>query len=193
MEWPDGKVIALTGPSGSGKSTLALALCGLKPLEKGFEWIFKGRDLAKLSPPERRISFLFQSLELFPNMNAKQNILFPAEARKSSKQESYKRFYYLVEGLKISNLLKKPVQVLSGGERQRVALARALIINPDFLILDEPFSFLDNQTKALAIALVKNILEEEKPSTLVISHSPEEIKTLKVHQVLHLQAGRLIK
>ena len=191
MEWPDKKVIALSGPSGSGKSTLALVLCGLKPVKKGFEWIFKDRNLALLSPPARNISLLFQSLELFPNMNAKKNILFPAEARKMSKEAMEKRFFLLTDRLQISSVLKCPVQVLSGGERQRVALARALMVKPDFLILDEPFSSLDDSLKKEAGFLVQEILEAEKLPTLLISHSKEEIKAL-AHQVFFIRNGRLV-
>lgn len=190
MEWPDEKVIALSGPSGSGKSTLALALSGLKSTEKGFEWVFKGRNLALLSPPARNISFLFQSLELFPNMNAKKNILFPAQARKMSKEAIEKRFCLLTERLRISSVLKSPVHLLSGGERQRVALARALIVKPDFLILDEPFSSLDDPLKKTSGFLVQEILEAENLSALLISHNQEEIKAL-AHHVFFIQNGRL--
>ena len=190
MEWPDEGISALTGPSGSGKSTLALALCGLKKVEKGFQWLFKEQDMALLPPPERNISLLFQSLELFPHMNAEKNILFPAQARKISKEQTQERFLVLQEYLQLSSFLKKPVHLLSGGEKQRVALARALIVKPRFLILDEPFSSLDEVIKKNAIQLLKKILEWEKCPTLLISHDKEEIESL-ARKVFYIQNGQL--
>ncbi|MDE0119550.1 MAG: ATP-binding cassette domain-containing protein [Bdellovibrionales bacterium] len=190
MEWPDKGVSVLTGPSGSGKSTLALALCGLKKVEKGFQWIFKDQDMVLLSPPDRNISLMFQSLELFPHLSAEQNILFPAQARKIDKQETQKRMCVLQEHLKLFSFLKKPVFMLSGGEKQRVALARALIVKPRFLILDEPFSSLDGQLRKQAATLIKNILEWEKCPTLLISHSEEEIKTL-AQKIFYIHTGKL--
>ena len=190
MEWPDKGVSALTGPSGSGKSTFALALCGLKKVEKGFQWIFKDQDMVLLSPPERNISLLFQSLELFPHMNTEQNILFPAQARKMNRKEIQERLLVLQEHLQFSAFLKKPVHLLSGGEKQRVALARALIVKPRFLILDEPFSSLDEELKESSIQLLKKILEREKCPTLLISHDKEELKSL-AQKVFYIQKGQL--
>ena len=190
MEWPDEGISALSGPSGSGKSTLALALCGLKPVEQGFQWMFKDKNMAFLSPPERNISLLFQSLELFPHMSAEQNILFPAQARKISKEQINEKMSVLREQLQLSSFLKKSIHLLSGGERQRVALARALMVKPDFLILDEPFSSLEASLKENAIHLLKKVLEQEKCPTFLISHSAEEIKSLAQH-VFYIRGGKL--
>ena len=190
MEWPDEGISALSGPSGSGKSTLALALCGLKPVEESFKWIFKDKDIALLSPPRRNISLLFQSLELFPHMSTEQNILFPAQVRKMTKERISERLSVLQEHLQFSSFFKKPIHLLSGGEKQRVALARALIVKPDFLILDEPFSSLDAPLKENAIRLLKEVLEQEPCPTLLISHSAEEIKSLAQH-VFHIRDGQL--
>lgn len=190
MEWPDEGISALSGPSGSGKSTLALALCGLKPVEEGFRWIFKDKDIALLSPPKRNISLLFQSLELFPHMSAEQNILFPAQVRKMTKEQISERLSVLQEHLQFSAFLKKPVHLLSGGEKQRVALARALIVKPDFLILDEPFSSLDAPLKENSVRLLRKVLEQEPCPTLLISHSAEEIQSL-AQKVFYIQDGEL--
>lgn len=191
MEWPEEKISALVGPSGSGKSSFALALCGLKPVEKGFEWIFKDHNLALLPPPKRKISLLFQTLELFPHLSVEKNILFPAKAQKISYKETQERFLMLQEYLQLSAFLKKPVYKLSGGEKQRVALARSLIVTPDFLILDEPFSSLDVELKKDSIALLKKILEKEKCSTLFISHDNQEVESL-AEFVFFIKDGQLI-
>ncbi len=189
-EWPDKQISALTGPSGGGKSTLAFSLCGFNFLEKNFKWIFKGRNLALLPPPKRNICLLFQSLELFSNMSAEQNIFFPAQAKKISKEERDKRFSLLREYLQLSDFLKKPVRVLSGGEKQRTALARALMVKSDFLILDEPFSCLDGDLKKKAVALLKKLFDQDKNSVLLISHSAKEIKIL-AKSTFYLKAGKL--
>ena len=188
MEWPDRGVTVLAGTSGSGKSTLALALCGLKPVKKGFEWIHKGKNLALLSPPKRNISLLFQSLELFPHLTAEQNILFSARAYKMSKGEIKKKWDLLETHLQLSSFVKKSVSVLSGGEKQRTALARALIVRPDFLILDEPFSSLDEERKREFILLLGKIQQSEPTPVLLISH--EYTKTLAQH-IFYLQNGQI--
>ena len=190
LKWPEEGVQALVGASGSGKTTLALALCGLKPVEKNFKWILKGRNLAQLPPPKRNISLMFQSLELFPHITAQKNILFPAEAQKMSRKEIDSRFSMLEEHLKLGSFLKKPIHQLSGGEKQRVALARALIVKSDLLILDEPFSSLDSKIKEDSITVIKRILNLEKPLTLLISHNEEEIKRFTNSRFL-MEAGRV--
>ena len=191
LKWLDGEIRVLTGPSGSGKSTLALCLCGLKPVEKGFQWIFKGQDLVSIPPPKRNISFLFQELALFPHMSAKQNILFPAEAKGMTKANKQARLSFLQKELELSPFLHKKVAYLSGGEKQRVALARALMPHPiHFLILDEPFSSLNLALKKKAIALLKTMHAKEKYSVLLISHSAEEI-TLLNSPVFSLHKGQL--
>lgn len=190
-EWPDKGISALSGPNGSGKSTLAFSLCGLHPVEKGFEWIFKGQNLALLPPPKRKISFLFQSLELFSNMSAEQNIFFPARAQKIPKTKWKERFALLRESLQLSGVLKKPVRVLSGGEKQRTALARALMVKSDFLILDEPFSSLDPELKSRAMTLLKNLQAQDKTPVLLISHSEKEVKLL-ADRAFYLKAGRIV-
>ena len=190
LKWPDGEIRVLTGPSGSGKSTLALCLCGLKPVEKGFQWIHKGRDLAVLPPPARNISLLFQSLVLFPHLSAQQNILFPAKARGMKKAVQQERLAFFQKELELTGFLKKPVHLLSGGEKQRVALARALMPLSEFLILDEPFSSLNLALKKKAIALLKTMQAEENHSVLLISHSAEEIKLL-AKPGFSIQKGRL--
>jgi len=190
MEWPDKGVSALVGASGSGKSTLATCLCGFKKAEDGFKWIFKDRDINLLSPPDRKISIMLQSLELFPHISAEKNILFPALARRIKKEERVKRLLMIDKFLYLSSFLKKPVHLLSGGEKQRVALARALIINSQFLILDEPFSSLDGKLKKSAMHLIKQIEELDKTPILFISHNEEEIKFL-ANKKYYLQNGKL--
>ena len=124
-------------------------------------------------------------------MSVEQNILFPAEAKKISKEQKAKRFALLQEELELLSFLKKPVRVLSGGEKQRTALARSLMVPSDFLILDEPFSCLDLKLKKKALNLIKKIFDQDKNSVLFISHSAEEIKWL-AQNTFYLKAGELM-
>ena len=190
MELADEGINILTGPSGSGKSTLALVLCGLIQTNPSFQWIFKGKNLALLSPPERNISIMFQSLELFPHLNVEKNILFPTQAKKHHFLNSKERFQLLTEKLELTSLLKKSVLDLSGGEKQRVALARSLIVRSDFLILDEPFSSLDSKLKNQALKLICTITKKEKQSCLLITHQNLEVINTK-NKIFHIHQGHL--
>lgn len=213
MNLPDEGISILSGPSGSGKSTFAFALCGLQSTQPGFEWWFKGENLAKISSSDRRISILFQTLELFPHLTARQNILFPAEIYLKRQSPKYflshvvyifrcalyglsltpfvmDRFNLLNKYLKLETFLDKPVGVLSGGEKQRTALARALIIKPRFLILDEPFAFLDAALKRSAILLLEKIVEMDKLPILLITHHVDQVTRI-ARKIFYLQNGRL--
>ncbi len=213
MDLPDEGVSILSGPSGSGKSTFALALCGLQPTQPGFEWWFKGKNLANLSPPDRRISLLFQTLELFPHLTARQNILFPVEIYLKNQLPKHllsraidmfryalccpsltplieDRFNLLKTSLRLDSFLDRPVSVLSGGEKQRTALARALIIKSQFVILDEPFAFLDASLKMSVVLLLEKIVEIDKLPILLITHHMKQVKTL-ASRIFYLQNGRL--
>ena len=191
MEWPDKTLSVLTGPSGSGKSSLAWALCGLHKVEKSFEWIFEEKLLHKLKAPQRGISFLFQSLELFPHMSGKENIFFPALAKKMPVKDILSRLSFLDSYLNIDSFLEKPVHKLSGGEQQRIALARSLIIPSSFLILDEPFSSLDKNRIKKVCQLLKKILDQDQNSILVISHQITELQNI-ADQFFYMKNGKLV-
>lgn len=210
---PDTGISVLTGPSGSGKSTFSLVLSGLQVAEKGFEWWHKGKNLAAVAPPQRGVSLLFQTLELFSHLSARQNIFFPVEIflRKNSsaflslqgiKQMfqlkpvypawAMQRFYLLMEYLKLEAVLDQLNSRLSGGEKQRTALARTLIVPSRFLILDEPFAFLDTSLKESVILLLKKIAELDKVPILIITHQVDLVKNI-AQQIFYLKKGALEK
>lgn len=191
-EWKiaDLGVTALIGHSGSGKTTVLRMLCGLEPCE-AMSWQFDDVDLAKLPIGERRIGMVFQSYELFPHMTAKENILFAGEARKISLDQRNKYLSDLTQKLKLDKCLNTKAQKLSGGEKQRVALARALMSQPRILILDEPFSALDEDLKEEARSLVKQTIDEYKIPTILVTHDKRDIEEL-ASTVTHLSAGRIV-
>lgn len=190
LEIADEGVTAVWGPSGAGKTSLFRCLIGLEDCPE-MKWIFRGEDLARLTPPDRHLGVVFQKLELFPHMTARQNIEFAALARGLSGAEFERRLGILREDLKLDSFLDRRASVLSGGEAQRVAISRAVITRPRFLFLDEPFSSLDADLRSDARALVKRVLEHFKIPTLMITHDEEDLRVLANHTV-KVREGRVV-
>lgn len=189
-EIADHGITALWGPSGSGKTSVFRVLLGLEPCP-GLTWDFKGVDLARLALEKRGLGVVFQSYELFPHMNARQNILFAAEAKKIEKAEARSTLSRLGEKLGLQSCFDTKAQLLSGGERQRVALARALMSRPRLLLLDEPFSALDENLRAGARELVRDVLEEENIPAILITHDERDLEVL-AQRIQKIHNGRLI-
>ena len=190
-EWQiaDHGITALWGPSGAGKTTCFRILLGLESCP-GLNWKFHDTDLAQLSVPERRLGVVFQTLELFPHMSAKENILFAGQARKIKGLEN--KTQQLLERLKLEECAQRQARVLSGGEKQRVALARALVGEPRFLFLDESFSSLDSDLRTEARKLVKEVIGEAQIPTLLITHDKEDIDVL-ANTVVRIDKGHLVE
>jgi ABC-type Fe3+/spermidine/putrescine transport system ATPase subunit len=189
MEVLDQGVTALIGPSGSGKSTLIRVLLGLEHL-KNWSWVINGVDQATLPTEKRNFGVVFQTLELFPHMTAKENILFPLECRGKISTENSKRASDLIQRLGLNSAVDRKPNQLSGGERQRVALARALVFKPKFLFLDEPFSSLDEDQRINSRNLVKEILSEYQIPALLVSHDRSDIEVLS-DQAYRIENGKL--
>lgn len=184
----DSGVTALWGPSGSGKTSVIRLLVGLEECP-GLQWVFADGDIAKLPVPERRLGVVFQSLELFPHMSARDNILFAAKARKIP--DANTRLQELSKSLELDSYLDRKVHLLSGGEQQRVALARAIIGQPRFLLLDEPFSALDANLRDKARSLVKQTIKKYNIPALMITHDPKDLEVVADHKV-QIQNGALV-
>lgn len=187
----DEGVTVLMGPSGSGKTSVFRILLGLEPCP-GMSWKFQGVDLAKMKTPDRRLGVVFQTLDLFPHMTAEENILFAARARKVDEKKRFVRMKELTEELQMESFLKRKAAVLSGGEKQRVAIARALIGEPRLLLLDEPFSALDQELREDSRKLVKRVIAAEKIPTLLVTHDPQDVAALAT-KVTSIRDGRLLK
>lgn len=187
VEVADTGVTAVWGPSGSGKSTFFRALIGLEPCPS-LSWKFKDLDLAKLSVSEKKLGVVFQSYELFPHLTAKENIKFAATARNVSSAE--KKIEDALDVLELVSVADRKVQVLSGGEKQRVALARAMIGEPRILLMDEPFSALDEELRDQAREYLKRIIEVHSIPVLLITHDRHDVEALAQHQI-KLKNGKL--
>jgi len=187
----DEGVTVLWGPSGSGKTSVFRLLIGLEGATN-FRWMFQGHDLAKMAVPQRRLGVVFQSLDLFPHMTAEQNILFAAKAREIPDEQAFEKLKELTEVLQMKSFLNRPVQVLSGGEKQRVAIARALSGDPRLLLLDEPFSALDQDLRQESRDLIKRVIEKEKIPTLLVTHDPLDVEVL-ANKVSIIKNGQIIE
>lgn len=189
LEIPDEGITVLRGPSGSGKSTFLNILIGLeKP--KSWSWTFQGVELSVLSIEDRRLGVVFQSYDLFPHMTAEENVTLVLKARNPKDQwkQLSVRLEALVSELGVAKCWRTRAQHLSGGEKQRVALLRAVISNPRLLLLDEPFSALDTESRAEARQVLKAFIERVRIPALVVTHDEEDVRVL-ARAVFHIQHG----
>ncbi|GAB4234146.1 MAG: ABC transporter ATP-binding protein [Ekhidna sp.] len=165
-----GEILSLTGESGCGKSTLLRIISGLEIPNKG-KVILNGTDITNWPPEKRRFGYVFQNLSLFPHLTVAQNIFFAISKKDRSNTP---RLSQLLDMTGLSGLGERFPHQLSGGQQQRVALARALAIDPKLLILDEPFSSLDELIKTKIREDVMNLLRELKITTILVSHQPTD-------------------
>lgn len=188
-EIADQGISVLRGPSGSGKTSIFRLLIGLEKTAK-FRWVFEGLDLAKLPVAERKLGVVFQSLDLFPHMTARENIEFAAKSRKLSVNETQSRLKHFADTLRMGSFLDREAALLSGGERQRTALVRALIGKPRMLLLDEPFSALDEELRDESRKLIKDLVFQEGIPALLITHESRDVEML-ADQVVEIRNGCL--
>ncbi|MEA3321591.1 MAG: ABC transporter ATP-binding protein [Bacillota bacterium] len=169
-----GEIISVVGPSGSGKSTLLKCLAGLEPVSAGTIKVGQ-KDITSMQANHRPIVMMFQQPLLFPHMTVLENVMiglsFKRKGSKAKRKELATNFLMKVG---LDGYGKNYPYELSGGQQQRVALARALITNPQLLLLDEPFSSIDNEKRDELRLWVRNLLKEEGIASLFITHDIEE-------------------
>ncbi|WP_374001245.1 ATP-binding cassette domain-containing protein [Bdellovibrio bacteriovorus] len=187
----DEGVTVLWGPSGSGKTSVFRILLGLEDCP-GMKWIYQGVDLARLKTPDRRLGVVFQTLDLFPHLTAEENMMFAARARNVELAKARARMKELVGILKMESFLQRPASVLSGGEKQRVAISRAIMGEPRLLLLDEPFSALDQELREESRKLVKNVIEQEKIPTLLVTHDQRDVEVM-ANKITTIRNGKLVE
>ena len=177
------KIYAIQGPSGIGKTTILNIIAGLKAINYSYIKVGKrvltdSRHHLNVKVQQRRIGYLFQDYQLFPNMNVYNNITFMTKPSEHINK--------LIHTLKIEHLLEKYPVTLSGGEAQRVALARALSTKPDLILLDEPFSSLDDKTKKEGIKLILKIFEAWQIPIIFVTHSNYEAQQM-AHKIITIE------
>jgi sulfate/thiosulfate transport system ATP-binding protein len=173
LEIKSGSLVALLGPSGSGKSTLLRLIAGLESPDSG-RILLTGKDATNQSVQERNIGFVFQHYALFKHMTVRENIAFGLEIRKTVKKRIKARVDELLELVQLSGFGERYPSQLSGGQRQRVALARALAVEPNVLLLDEPFGALDAKVRKDLRAWLRRLHDEVHVTTVFVTHDQEE-------------------
>ncbi|NJM00028.1 MAG: sulfate ABC transporter ATP-binding protein [Synechococcaceae cyanobacterium RM1_1_27] len=168
-----GSLVALLGPSGSGKSTLLRLIAGLEVPDTG-RILLTGRDATYATVQDRNIGFVFQHYALFKHMTVRQNVAFGLEIRKASRAEIRARVDELLELVQLSGFGDRYPSQLSGGQRQRIALARSLAVEPQVLLLDEPFGALDAKVRKELRAWLRRLHDEVHVTTVFVTHDQEE-------------------
>jgi sulfate transport system ATP-binding protein len=189
IEVPDGSLTALLGPSGSGKSTLLRAIAGLETLDDG-RVLIDGEDVSKKPTQKREVGFVFQHYAAFKHMTVYENVGFGLKIRKWRKPQIEERVHELLRLVQLDGLADRYPSQLSGGQRQRMALARALAVQPQVLLLDEPFGALDAKVRKDLRAWLRRLHDEMHVTTIFVTHDQEEAMDV-AEQLVVMNEGRV--
>ena len=189
VEVHGGALTALLGPSGSGKSTLLRIIAGLERADTGSVSI-SGLDVTSRAPQDRGVGFVFQHYAAFKHMTVWDNIAFGLSIRKRPKKQIHARVTELLELVQLEGLAKRFPAQLSGGQRQRMGLARALAVDPEVLLLDEPFGALDARVRMELRAWLRRLHDETHTTTVIVTHDQEEAMEV-ADEVVVMNGGRV--
>ncbi len=186
------EVLVIQGHSGSGKTTILDCISGIKTPESGeistgSHAVFSSEKNINTKIKDRNIGYVFQNYALFPHMTIEKNILFGLNC-KNLKDVNY--IEHIMKIFNIDHLKKRYPKQISGGEKQRVALARALSIKPDVLLLDEPFSALDVETKSIVYDEFLQLKKLYSIDIILVTHNSEEARLLG-DKIIHISYGKI--
>jgi len=173
----ESEVFALLGPSGCGKSTMLRLISGLSRPSSG-EVLINGKDVSFYKGRDRCVATVWQSKALFPHLSVRANIEFGLRIKRIKNSDINKRVKKIASTLGLEDKLDRSTFQLSGGEQQRVALARALVIHPKILLLDEPFTGLDQTLKLQLQADLRDLQEDYGCTYILVSHLLEDVFSL---------------
>jgi ABC-type sugar transport system ATPase subunit len=177
LEIAQGEVFSILGPTGAGKTIILEMIAGFYRPQAGCILI-QNKDVSTIPPEKRGIGFVYQDYALFPHLNVYKNIAFGLQLIKCSSSLVKEKVRLLSQMMGITHLWHRYPGTLSGGEQQRVALARALIVKPQILLIDEPFSALDPSTKKTLYQEVKKIHARIKCTIVHVTHDFTEVGAL---------------
>jgi sulfate/thiosulfate transport system ATP-binding protein len=189
IEVPNGSLTALLGPSGSGKSTLLRAIAGLETLDGG-RVLIDDEDVSAKPVQKREVGFVFQHYAAFKHMTVFENVGFGLKIRKWDKAKVADRVHELLQLVQLNGLADRYPSQLSGGQRQRMALARALAVEPQVLLLDEPFGALDAKVRKDLRTWLRHLHEEMHVTTIFVTHDQEEAMDV-AGQLVVMNEGRV--
>src|ERR1700761_234188 len=186
---PDGSLTALLGPSGSGKSTLLRTIAGLDQPDSGTVTI-NGRDVTRVPPQRRGIGFVFQHYAAFKHLTVRDNVAYGLKIRKRPKAEVKDKVDNLLKIVGLAGFQSRYPNQLSGGQRQRMALARALAVDPQVLLLDEPFGALDAKVREDLRSWLRRLHDEVHVTTVLVTHDQAEALDV-ADRIAVLRDGRI--
>ncbi len=172
-----GEFVTMLGPSGSGKTTCLMMLAGFESATNG-EIVLNGRPINNIPPHKRGIGMVFQNYALFPHMTVAENLSFPLEVRKMSKEEIGKKVRGALEMVQMGEFGDRYPAQLSGGQQQRIALARALVFDPELVLMDEPLGALDKQLREQMQFEIKHIHQQLGVTMVYVTHDQSEALTM---------------
>jgi sulfate transport system ATP-binding protein len=186
---PEGSLTALLGPSGSGKSTLLRVIAGLEDPDAG-QVLLGDEDVTQRPARTRGVGMVFQHYAAFKHMTVWDNVAFGLQIRKRPRAEIKRRVHELLELVQLEGLANRYPAQLSGGQRQRMALARALAVEPQVLLLDEPFGALDARVRKELRAWLRRLHDEVHVTTIIVTHDQEEAMEV-AGQIVVINHGRV--
>lgn len=173
----NGEMLVILGPSGCGKTTTLRMICGLEEITQGTITI-GDRVVNNLSPQERNVAMAFETYALYPPLTVYENIAFPLQVMKLSKNEIKKRVTEVAKSLSITEILNIYPENLAGGQKQRVSLARALVREPTAFLMDEPLSHVDADVRHRARADIKHLQTTTNATVIYVTHDQHEAVAL---------------
>ncbi len=187
-----GQVTCLLGPSGCGKTTTLRMIAGVERADRGEIWIDGNKVVGPglhVPPEARHVGLMFQDFALFPHLNVADNVAFGLRGDRAAKMA---RVHELLERVTLQGFAAKYPHQLSGGEQQRVALARALAPRPRVMLMDEPFSGLDNRLRDGIRDTTLDILKEEGAAVVLVTHEPDEAMRM-ADEIALMRGGRIVQ
>jgi ABC-type sugar transport system ATPase subunit len=186
-----GMYAVILGPTGAGKTVLLESIAGLHAVREG-EVLLDEKDVTNMVPEARGVSIVYQDYTLFPHLSVEENIIFGLNVRHVSKSKIAEELAWICGIFNIEPLLNRQPSTLSGGERQRAALARALITKPEILLLDEPLSALDAESREEMHAQLQDTHRKLNITTLHVTHDFEEAMSL-ADNIVVLNQGTIVQ
>ncbi|MDQ1279569.1 MAG: transporter ATP-binding protein [Thermoproteota archaeon] len=191
LEINNGEYVVLLGPTGAGKTRLLEVILGFYPLDKG-KLFLNGHDITSLPPEQRNFGYLPQNCMLFPHITVRKNIEFGLKMRGIKFADNRETVDQILDLMGLRSLENRVPQSLSGGERQKTALARALVLKPQLLLLDEPMSGIDIETRKILTEELKRIHKEFHLTIIHVTHDQSEAFSL-ADRIAIIRNGRIVQ